>query len=148
MPKKRTNHERRAVALFIAAILFIVGWAVLKDPKVVGYATARNSIEVINPQSYTNVNDYWQIRFFTKGQGDLRISEVKESFYSLSKPEIRCGDELIDYEYDSTITINDYRCDEVGSITAKVKKEGIQKLRINFCNEVYVTNFATKKENI
>lgn len=147
--KNKKNHEKTAVILFIAAVMTIVGWAALKEPQVVSYATLRNSIDVINEQSYTSVGEEWIIRFSTVGEGELEINEVRDSFYYLSEPEISCEGKGFDYELKGIrIIVKDYKCDGIGLISMKIKREGIQKLRINFGDELYVTNIGTKKENI
>lgn len=147
--KKEEKHDHKAAALFIVAVLIVCGMIFLREPRVVSYATARNSIEVMNKQSYTNVGGTWTIRFLTQGQGELEISEVKDSFYYLSPLQIRCGNGNVNYELKGgSIIIKDYKCDTVGSITTQIQEEGIQTLRISFGNRAYVMNIAAKKENI
>ncbi len=151
MKKKRDHarHERIAAALFFLGVIIVCGMVFLKDPKITGYATKEQRIEVMNKQSYAAVNDLWTVRFKTEGGGELQIVEIGDAFYYITKPEIRCGSEVMDYEIKGgTITLSNYNCEQVGSISMGVRNEGIQTLRINFGNKDYASNTAVRKENI
>jgi len=147
--KKEKRHEKIAVILFLTVVIMISGIALLRDPRVVSYATKEKSISIINEQSYAAVNNEWAIRFKTEGRGDLEISEIKDAFYDIGPLQIRCGDRVMDYQSEGgKITAADYTCDQIGVITTKIREEGIQTLKITFGNKDYASNIATTKENL
>lgn len=147
--KKKRDYERRAVALFLICVFLICGVLLLRDPRVISYATKEKSIEIMNKQSYSAVNNIWTIRFVTEGKGDLEIGEIKDAFYDLSRPEIKCGEEIFNYELEgSKITVKDYECEQIGSATTEIRREGIQTLKMTFGNKAYASNIAITKEKI
>ncbi|MFH1332034.1 MAG: hypothetical protein ABIH63_01995 [archaeon] len=147
--KKKRDHERIAVALFLVGVIMICGIVFLKNPRIVGYATMEQSIQVLNKQSYAAVYDTWTVRFKTEGEGDLQISEVGDTFYYVGNIKVSCGSEPLDYEVKGgTAVVSNYNCNQVGSISMEVRNEGIQRLKFKFGNKDYASNTAVRKENI
>ncbi len=146
---KERGHEHKAFALFLVFVFIACVAVLLKNPKIVGYATKEQSIEVLNKQSYTAVNEQWIVRFQTEGEGDLEIIEIQDSFYLVGMPYIRCGDQIVPYEYKTGKFIaKDYKCDLVSTITMEVREEGIETIKLKFGNKDYASNTAIRKEKI
>ena len=147
--KKEGKHEHKAAALFVVGVLIICSIALLKDPRVIGYATKEQSIEALNKHSYSAVYETWTLMFKTEGSGDLEIDEVSDAFYSLGMPEIRCGNDIVNYEQkNGKFIVKDYECNQVGSLTMEVRMEGIQTIKLLFGNREYASNTAIRKEKI
>jgi hypothetical protein len=98
------------------------------------------SINVLNVQSYPIVGGEWTVMFETIGMADLAIRAVDGTTWSnanedndLKLLEIRCGDDVLDYEWiDDTAIIKDYECDETGFETSKVITPGAHYLEFDF----------------
>jgi hypothetical protein len=148
--EKQKSHEHKIVVLFLIGVFVICGMVLLKDARVIGYATlSEQKIEIMNKQSYAAVNDPWTIRFKTQGEGDLQISDIKEAFYDITPLQIRCGDQLFNYEEQGDmLVVKDYKCDLVSTITTEIRQEGLQTLKLKFGNKVYAENTAITKEKI
>lgn len=142
MPKKK-SFEKEIVALFIVSIFVIVGIVFLKDPRVVSYAVVDQNLELLNKQSYSSPNSFWDVRFKAQGQGDLEVVNLGDSFYDVSPFEVKCGSKVFDYKtYDNKIVVEGYECEEVGSISTKILNQGSQTLKIKFGNSVSAYNIA------
>ena len=70
---------------------------------------------IINPQSYPTVGGTWTVMFNTSGKADLAITAVNGTEFNkdLDFPEVRCGDETLNY-----------KCSETGTETSKVIASG------------------------
>ncbi len=149
MRKKEMHNEKKALLIFFFIVVVICSIVFLRDPRIVSYATKEQSISLLNKQSYAAVGDGWVIKFKTEGRGALEISDIEDSFYDISPFELRCGNNLINYESGSgSLSVADYKCDEVSTLNTQIRSEGIQTLKIKFGNKVYPSNTAISKEKI
>ncbi len=149
MRKKEMHNEKKILVLFFVIVVVVCAIVFLRDPRVVSYATKEQSISLLSKQSYAAVGDDWVVRFKTDGRGALEISDIKDSFYDVSPFEVRCGNDVVDYESGSGgISVVDYKCDEVSTLKTQIRSEGIQTLKLKFGNKVYSSNIAIAKEKI
>jgi len=84
------------------------------------------NITIINPQSYPAVGGNWTVLFNTTGTADLWITAVNGTEFNkdLEFLEIRCGDEILNYELiNNSILIRDYECSEISYETANTPKK-------------------------
>ncbi|MFC1801751.1 FG-GAP repeat domain-containing protein, partial [Nanoarchaeota archaeon] len=117
-----------------------------------GYAGAE--LEVLNVQSYPAVSGNWTVEFTTVGTADLTITAVQgttwsdssenSSVYDLKLLELKCGDEVLSYEWvGDSVVIEDYSCNETGSEVSKVLTAGKHVLEFRFGDDVdYAYNTA------
>jgi len=116
-----------------------------------GYA--ETNITILNVQSYPTVGGNWTVAFNTTGTADLSIRAVdgttwtnySEDGYDLKFLEVRCGNELLAYEWiNGSVFIANYSCNETGFESSKVLTPGVHNLEFAFGDDIkYAHNNAT-----
>ncbi len=129
-------------------------------------ATYEVSITVLNVHSNPNLYGNWTVMFDTIGIANLTITATRDisyleeytrwddeseepDLYDMKFLEIRCGDEILDYEWRGTdcsenecsVFIEDYSCNETGYEISEVLTPKKHVLRFNFNGqEAYAYN--------
>ncbi|MBD3253418.1 hypothetical protein GF386_06805, partial [Candidatus Pacearchaeota archaeon] len=108
------------------------------------------SIEILNIQSYPMVGGNWSVLFNATGRANLTIKAVDGTSWSsenenfdLKFLEIKCGQDILDYEWRNGIFIQDYECNETGFEVSKVLTSGKHVLEFcfgDYCEKAY--NYA------
>ncbi|MFH2101157.1 MAG: right-handed parallel beta-helix repeat-containing protein [Candidatus Micrarchaeota archaeon] len=111
----------------------------------------RESLSVINVQSFPEVGGLWTVQFNTTGTADLTISAVNGTTWTnfgdsedLRFLEVRCGDAIMPYSWvNDSVLIEDYTCNETGTETSRVITGGSHHLEFRFGDSVdYAHNQA------
>ncbi|MBN2367386.1 hypothetical protein JXC34_00075, partial [Candidatus Woesearchaeota archaeon] len=109
------------------------------------------SLLILNVQSYPVVGGDWIVKFKTTGTADLRITAVDGTSwsndsgrYDLRFLELRCGDELLEYQWvGNSVFVEDYECEDTGYEVSRVLTGGKHHLKFEFGTETaYAHNDA------
>ncbi|RLG74711.1 MAG: hypothetical protein DRO12_06535, partial [Thermoprotei archaeon] len=111
-------------------------------------------ITIFNVHSYPTLGGNWTVSFNTTGRADLRISPSNGTAWSRHDNEstdlqflgLRCGDQPLNYTWDSnTVIIHDYECNQTSYETSKELTEGKHYLRFEFGDQTaYAENYVFK----
>jgi hypothetical protein len=115
------------------------------------------SITVLNVQSYPVVGGNWTVSFSTLGVADLKVTAINGTTWGestsendLALLEIKCGGEVLDYDWDNnSVIIANYSCDEIGNESSYVRTFGRHDLEFDFGGEkAYARNAAVCGETV
>lgn len=102
------------------------------------------SILVLNIQSYPTLGGRWSVAFQTNGKANLTIIPVEDTEFErdLRFLEVRCGDEVLDVDYNGRrIFIEDFECNTTAKETSQVLTPRKHALKFIFgSQEAYAYN--------
>ena len=118
------------------------------DPHPRNYS--KDSLEILNPQSYPYLGGRWNVKFETSGTADLKITPVDTTWREGIKggedrdllfKSLECGGKELDYKWvdrssqGSAVLIENYSCNGTGMETSQVFTRGKHALQFQFGEE-------------